>query len=128
EEALGFAPGTFMAAYSENRTAALMDVASNDPLVQALSSVLSEHKNGRVGTTATALLAMLNAEVNDRPRFGWPATPNHLTKMLRRLAPAMREMGINVALDYRRDDKNVKLIEISWSVDEPANTDIARIF
>ena len=70
-------------------------------------------------TTATALLSMLNEEVNERPRWGWPATPNHLTKMLRRLAPAMREMGINVVLDYGRDEQNVKLIEISWSVGVP---------
>ena len=128
EEALGFEPGTFMAAYSKNRTASLVDVASNDPLVQAIVSMLSDNPSGRMVITATTLLAVLNSDVTNRPRFGWPATPNHLTKMLRRLAPAMRAMGINVVLDHGRDEKNVKLIEISWSVDEPEIADLELLF
>lgn len=81
---------------------------------------------GRIELTATGLLAVVNSHIGERPRFGWPATPNHLTKMLRRLAPAMREMGINVVLDNGRNHMNVKLIEISWSVEpsaEPGNAE-----
>jgi hypothetical protein len=111
EEGLGWPPGSFTAAYNANRSRSMTDVVANDPIVIALTALALK---APVRATATDLLKKLNEQVGDdrRVRYGWPAHPNQLTKMLRRLAPPMRAMGIEVNLDRERDAKNVKLIEV----------------
>jgi hypothetical protein len=117
EQSLGWSPGTFVRAYEENQRTALTEVAANDPLVLAISSLLHEESKP-IKLPASRLLFRLDTSLppSERPRHSWPKGANQLTKTLRRMAPAMRALGIEVTLDQERDPvSNVKLIELSFS-------------
>jgi hypothetical protein len=117
EEGFGWEPGSFLEAYMDSHTRSMTDVAGNDPIVVAISEALTSG-GPIIDTTATKLLQKLNNFVGHQRPHGWPRQPNHLTKALRRLAPAMRKMGFKVELDRVRDGNNVKLISISRAADE----------
>lgn len=112
EVEFGWDEGTFVADFQARRTRSLMELA-NDVLVSALRDLVKS-KDGLVEMTASELLAVLNARVafQDRPP-DWPRAPNRLSGEIRRLAPALREMGISVETDYRRSSDNNKLIVLS---------------
>ena len=114
EEGLGWTPGSFIGAYEANRELALVDVASQDPIIEAISNLLRQ-REGLVIESAAGLLVALTAVVGPEGarRRSWPKLPNMLSRSLRRLAPVMRSMGLEVELDYERQkDTNIKLIRI----------------
>jgi hypothetical protein len=95
EPALGWVPGEAIAAYRGNRAAAhelALDASSVALAVRALLDGRDEWRG-----TATDLLAALNAtdEVARRHR-GWPQTARALSGSLRRLAPDLRAVGLEV--------------------------------
>lgn len=112
EESFGWKRETFLKAYEANYHEALIDLAANDPVVIMVQRKLRENS---ISMTATDLLrsltAMLPKDEGRLPR-GWPTHPNRLSGALRRLAPAMRELGIEVRIGEKRDADNRVLIEI----------------
>ena len=93
--ALGWDPGTFLAAYDRNRLDAhdlALDAASITGPVKAL--VNDADWQG----TATALLARLTQIAGEAivRRKDWPAAPNALSGQLSRLAPDFRAIGIEI--------------------------------
>jgi hypothetical protein len=122
EEGLGWKPGTFLAAYEKNRTEAMVDAAALDPLANCFLALVAKLTQFRL--TATELMHRLNEVAdqqtkNSRPR--WLVHPQVLTRMLRRLAPALRAMGVILVMDEERDENNVKLIEVKAEDDDPNN-------
>ncbi|MBR1147500.1 hypothetical protein [Bradyrhizobium sp. AUGA SZCCT0431] len=115
EEGLGWEPGTFIAAYEANLELAMIDLTSQDPLIEAISKCLATHE-GLIVEPATELLRLLekSVPVEEARKRNWPKQPNQLTRSLRRLAPVMRSMGIEVELDFERDkETNIKRIRIT---------------
>jgi hypothetical protein len=99
EESLGWEPGAFMDAYMGNRREATESALEADPVAGAVR-VLMEKQEQWAGT-ATELWQTLNELVDEDVRHtkAWPAAPNSLTGRLKRLAPALRGIGIEYGED-----------------------------
>lgn len=94
--ALGFAPGEFVAAYQRNR-AELMETAID---ASPVASALVRFMDGRDRWTgsAAALLSLLSDGATSP---AWPRSAKGLIGALRRLAPALRSVGIEAV--HRRE-------------------------
>jgi hypothetical protein len=94
EEALGWESGAFAAAYIGNQTEATELALDNDPVAGAIRTLLSEQDEWT--GTSTKLLAVLGSKVAEDVKHStsWPGAPNSLTNRLKRLAPALRGVGI----------------------------------
>jgi hypothetical protein len=97
EPALGLERGAFAAAYRSNRSGAVA-LTLESSLVAAPVSTLAV--TGFEGT-ATELLKELADLVSEetRKQRGWPKQPHQLSGRLRRLAPALRRVGVQVEFD-----------------------------
>jgi hypothetical protein len=96
-------PGAFMAAYNANRMSAIEDVLDASPIAMALREFIDK----RYGWTGTAS-DLLNILVEQKPTHdkSWPDTPRGLAAELTRLAPFLREVGIQLETGERAKDKN----------------------
>jgi hypothetical protein len=94
EEALGWEPGAFMAAYSGNRAEATESALEADPVAIAVREFMEDQ--GEWTGTAGELWEALNGLVGEAIRHtkAWPGAPNALSARLKRLAPALRGIGI----------------------------------
>lgn len=90
---LGLAEGTFLRAYEENRDRGARAALDSDPLTVAIQSLMAEC--GSFDGTATELLAALG---NHQPPWqcGFPRDPRTLSERLRRAAPDLRRIGIEI--------------------------------
>jgi len=97
EPALGLQPGEFMMAYVGNREAA-NDMALEASSVSAGLLGFVEDCEWWEGT-ASELLSELNSRTSNdevKKQLGWPKSPQGLGAILKRLAPNLRAVGINV--------------------------------
>jgi hypothetical protein len=108
EPALGWGAGAFLLAYTESRGDAnvlAIDASVIGPTL--LKCITSEAWEG----TSQELLAYLGEQADDALRKSreWPKTPRALSGELRRLAPALRGIGVAVVLPdskHRRGDRS----------------------
>jgi hypothetical protein len=94
EDALGWEPRTFMDAYSGNRMEATESALDADVVAGAVRRFMADREEW-IGTSAVLwqnLKELVDEDV--RNTRAWPKAPNTLTKRLRRLAPALRDVGI----------------------------------
>lgn len=103
EPILGWPEGTFLAAYSANRGAAnelTLDASLIAPLLRELADG-ADNADGEFEGTATDLLTRLGelADEGTTRRKSWPATPQALGAELRRIAPNLRAVGVEVSFD-----------------------------
>lgn len=100
EPALGLADGAIMAAYLGNRQEAHNLALDASPVPDVLEALLRECEPPEWAGTATALLEALKLQAgledNKRLPEGWPARADKLSSLLKRLAPNLRERGIDV--------------------------------
>jgi hypothetical protein len=94
EEALSWEPGAFMAAYSGNRAEATESALEADPVAIAVREFMVDQDEWT--GTAGELWEALNELVGEAIRHtkAWPGAPNALSARLKRLAPALRGIGI----------------------------------
>jgi len=94
--AFGWKPGQFTEAYQGNRDTAVSMTVTADPVAEAILAMIDDVR-GWEGK-ATELLDQLNLRVSDQIRRSdqWPKAPNILSNKLRRAAPALRSMGLEV--------------------------------
>jgi hypothetical protein len=130
EEALGWEPGAFMAAYAGNRAEATESALEADPVAIAVREFM-EDRDEWIGT-AGELWEALNDLVGEAIRHtkAWPGAPNALSARLKRLAPALRGIGIEYE-DARlpggerkrakRLTKNIGAKDRPYRPDRPAN-------
>jgi hypothetical protein len=99
EEALGWEPGTFMSAYAGNREEANQRALEADPLSAAVWKLMQGRNEWR--GTATQLWRELGGLVDEdiKRTRGWPADPRSLSNRMNRLAPALRNIGIEYSED-----------------------------
>jgi hypothetical protein len=117
EDALGWEPGAFIDAYMGNRREATESALEADPVAGAVRALMEKHE--RWAGTATELWQALNELVDEDVRHtkAWPAAPNSLTSRLKRLAPALRGVGIEYGED-RSGSKGTRLKTVTKK--EPA--------
>jgi len=100
--ALGWSDDTFINAYMNNRSDA-HEVALDVSPVAAVIRILADQRDW-TGTSAELLeeLTQLADEAIRRAK-SWPATPRQLGAILRRLAPNLRAVGVEVGFRNQRE-------------------------
>ena len=99
--------GTFWRAYAENRQAAVEATLDGDPLADIVRGITPW-----TGTAAD-LLKKLNTSVDEtvRNRRDWFSKPRQVADALRRLAPGLRRVGIDVV--FTKEGRNrTRVIQI----------------
>jgi hypothetical protein len=81
-------PGTFEAAYSNNRRATIENMVDADPVATCVCEIMAEQAHWR-GSASDLLQAGTN-------RFGWPKSPRALAGRLRRAQAFLRTLGIEI--------------------------------
>jgi hypothetical protein len=111
EATCGWRAGAFLEAYEHNRSAANSLALEASLLVTPLRSIAKAGFHG----TATKLLGRFNDTVPDdvRKQRGWPRNARALSGALRRLAPNLRETGIDVAFLGQQGESRERMILVS---------------
>jgi hypothetical protein len=109
EPLLGLADGDFMRAYAQNQSSANDLALEASPVAAALQALASK---GRFEGTATQLLQALTNHADDsaRSQRSWPANAQGLSNTLRRLAPNLRNCGIDVSFSRVANRQRRRLI------------------
>lgn len=101
--ALGFTTEAFITAYRRNQAEAVALGLDSSAIASAVRGFAERQRRWK--GTARELLNRLNQEaVTDRYEPGWPHSPKGLQTALRRLAPSLRSIGIEV--ERSRDASN----------------------
>ncbi|MCL2779437.1 MAG: hypothetical protein FWD73_15705 [Polyangiaceae bacterium] len=113
EQALGFSDGAVMKAFdAHHRRAVAVSVESNQ-VSAAVLRLIADREERRIGKwegVASALLGDLNRLVGEEQHArGWPRGANVLTRELNRMTTVLRESGINVTLERRKNGRWVTL-------------------
>lgn len=109
EGALGFEDGAFLKAYAGNRAEANQMALEGAPIVPALLALAGE--GAWLGTAAQLLEALemkAGIEALGRRPEGWPKSARALSGTLRRIAPNLRAIGVEVAFGVRVDRDNAR--------------------
>jgi hypothetical protein len=116
--ALGWMPHTFLHDYNRNRADA-SDLPLEASPVAHLVRALAE--TGWKGAPSE-LLKHLNAKVDeaDRKQRGWPTTARALSGQLRRLAPNLRAVGVNVQFGREAGGNRPRYIVLERIAEEPS--------
>lgn len=95
EPGLGLAPGAFMRAYEDNRADANVLALESDLLAKHIVQLAD---TGKWEGTPTELHEHLSQQAGDQVARGkhWPKSPAALTGRLRRLAPNLERIGVQV--------------------------------
>jgi hypothetical protein len=99
EEALGWSNGDFMRAYQANRNDATSIAFDADLVAQAVVRFMASRSEWT--GPARDLLEQLAPSVSERDRESraWPGAAHVLSARLRRAAPVLRELGVDVDAD-----------------------------
>jgi hypothetical protein len=97
--AFGWNDEAVLAAMTVNRAASVETVMGSDPIAGAVEEIQTDYPDGWDGT-ASQLLGAINLRVapevkNER---GWPKDAARLSTRLKRAAPALRRVGVDVVL------------------------------
>lgn len=109
EPGLGLETGQFLAAYQANRSTGNEVALESSPVGKAVIDFIAEV--GEWIGTSTELLRELEPRVDDATKRlkTWPATARPLGGAIKRLAPNLREAGIDVDFS-RRGKKSTRII------------------
>jgi len=110
--ALGWDPGAFETAYASNRRDAHETVLEESPVAGALKQIVERDRKWT--GTATELLNALSGIVGEKTTQStqWPKTSRVLSCMLRRLAPTLRMVGVQVTFDRVPGGSRTRIIQV----------------
>ena len=109
EPGLGWTVGSFMEAYRQNRAGAVELAVESDPVASAIVKLVERVVlpwNGSAGE----LLVELDLVITEKVRTSryWPGTPSRFAGILRRVAPSLRGIGIDVEFGDRASSRDRK--------------------
>jgi hypothetical protein len=112
ERALGWPPGTFVATYGANREAAHDLTLEASPVASPLEDFM--RTTGDWTGTATELLDTLTRQVGEHigRKREWPKTATALGGELRRLAPTLRTVGVEVTFNRGARRRTITLMRV----------------
>jgi hypothetical protein len=104
--------GAFIKAYMDNRKAAIEAGLEGSPVATALQAMLNQHDSWT--GTATDLLRDLTSHIDERAQGlrSWPKSAKGLSSQLRRLATALRSVGIELSFDTSPGTNGKRIIGI----------------
>ena len=113
EKALGWASGTFLAAYQGNRASANDLALESCPAARPILEIL-EKQDGWSGT-AQELLDLLETNVDEqiKRQKGWPKNPKSLSGQVRRLSPNLRAVGWALEFDRQGNRRELTIRRLS---------------
>ncbi len=120
EQALGWVPGTFLAAYAGSRESANATVLESSVLGPLVLTLIRER--GRWAGTATEFLAELETRTDEktRKRRDWPTTGAVLSNRLRRLSTTLRALGVDVTFHRKAGGGRHRVIELEQVGETPS--------
>ncbi|MHB8734793.1 MAG: bifunctional DNA primase/polymerase [Terriglobales bacterium] len=123
EPALGVPKGTFLRAYKANRQATNSLTLESSPIAVEIIHLMERSASFWEGT-ATELLRTLNENVPEPERRArsWPANPRALSNSVRRIAPNLRQFGIEVFYSRASCQQRQRLIRLQKLPDFASNT------
>jgi hypothetical protein len=113
EPAFGWPEGSFLEAYRRNRQEAHESALESSPLTKHLENLVSDKEPWE--GTATVLLEALNEIAGERAtrQRNWPHVANDLSGKLKRLAPNLEAIGIQVEFSQTAGKNSKKIIRIT---------------
>jgi hypothetical protein len=119
--AFGATGEQFVAAYSENRAAALKSSLEASLLAKLIIRLVGQSPKGIEGEPSTIheLLAIHTAREDEKRSRDFPSNAQVMSKRLTHLAPALREVGIHVVTTHKGTGKTKK----RWLQLTPLGTD-----
>jgi hypothetical protein len=138
EPGLGLEPGAFMKVYTGNRAAANEMALEASPIATPVSALVE--REGQWSNTVGALLEELGKLVSDQIRHApdWPKTTQALSGRLRRIAPNLRAIGIEVQFGEKTNRGRLihlhgvarkdpgKIVTIVTNITSPAQSGLDR--
>ncbi len=105
--------GTFWSAYCCNRDKAVEDVIDANPVATAVRILMSE-RTVWTGTASNLLDALVMVQGESKARSAdWPRNPRSLSGVVRRVAPFLRKIGIEIKLGDREGKARNRIIRIT---------------
>lgn len=111
EPALGWQPGTFMEAYTDNQASSTSIVMESSPVARAIVQFMNNHKDGWTGRVSDLHNALLEYEIYKDAKTA-PKAPNKLSGHLRRIRSAVRVQGIDIQ-EARKTEKG-SMVTLKW--------------
>ena len=108
EKGLPWRPGTFLDAYKQNRRDAIALVLEHSPLAQKMILFAEEHMPWD-GTPSELYSHIWGRTIT---LWGERSTPASMSQDLRRIAPALRHVGIDVTWDRDNDRNRTRKIAV----------------
>jgi len=130
EEGFGSAPGSFMAAYSGNRAEAVQETLDYDAVDPVLLAFITENTERATWTgTSGELLERLEAQAGDGAKKSakWPKSARGLSGDLRRLAPFLREVCIEIVFGQKRGKGGQRLLSITRTEVHPTVSTVPTV-
>ena len=114
EEALPWPCGGFMEAYAEGLEEANQVALESSSVYDSLWQLLEGcGRDGWVGTASELLVALrVAASAEAQNQKGWPRTPRALSGQLRRLAPNLRAVGVDISFGREQRAARRRLITV----------------
>ncbi len=98
---------SFNEVFLENRTESLRRSLESSPVAMAVQELTNVRKE--YSSTIKQLKATLDGSYHQQGE-GWPRSPKGLSEALRRTAPALREIGIEIEfLGHQRDGAHISI-------------------
>jgi len=122
EPSFGVEPGTFMAAYSGKRDASDALAVEMSPVGPSLRKFVADKRSWK-GDAKTLLHELSTRGYSDfetRERVDWPRTPKGMSEALRRVAPNLRAIGVDVEYGGRIGKSRKRIIVLRKSGKGPA--------
>lgn len=127
--ALGWKEENFMSSYQRNLQHAIEVTLDSNLVASAVRDLVGATEGKRWEGTASELLLSLLPFVDDELRRGraWPKAPHVLSNQLKRVAPILRAVGIEVRLGGRVGRHGRRVIEIKRIGKEAAAASVVSV-
>ena len=117
---LGREPGTFLMEYSQRRLNNAQRTLEGSPVASACLTLLRKQPDGFTGTVG-GLFELLTRAYRIGGEIAWPKSPRGFSDALRRVAPAFRQIGIEVDISSKRTAQGYTC-ELRWP-DQPSDNE-----
>lgn len=123
EPALPWQPGTFLKAYTANRADANELAIESNPVATVILSWFASRQTW--SGTASELLKELDKTAGEHlaKTKDWPKKPNHLSNMLKRISPNLRNTGISIENNRTSGKRMIVISKIDVQNDDDDDHD-----